>query len=285
MPPVPAAQRRAQIAAVFDSVADDYDNVGVAWFRPIAERLVREIGAAPGERAVDLGCGRGAALFALAAAVGPAGRVTGIDLAPRMVEATRAGVRARGLPNVEAHVMDAGAPRLAKAAYDLAVASFVLFLMPAPVTVLRAWRELLVPGGRLGVSTFTGREGWLDEVFRPYLPPPVFTSGAAGAEDPFDTDEGVEGLFAAAGYHGIRTASADLDVVFADVDQWYAWSLSHGQRAVWDRIPAADRDRVRDAAARRLERSRTADGRIRLTQRIRFTLGHRAGAGSIDCTG
>jgi SAM-dependent methyltransferase len=173
-------------------------------------------------------------------------------------------------------VMDAGAPSLAKAGHDLAVASFVLFLLPAPVAVLRTWRDLLVPGGRLGVSTFAGRDtGWLDEVFRPYLPPSVFATGAGAADGPFDTDAGVEHLFASAGFAGIRTASADLDVVFADVDQWYAWSLSHGQRAVWDRIPTADRDRVRTVAARRLERARDGDGRIRLTQRIRFTLGHR----------
>ena len=44
----------------------------------------------PGERALDIGCGRGAATALLAEAVGDAGTVTAIDLSQRMVEHTRA---------------------------------------------------------------------------------------------------------------------------------------------------------------------------------------------------
>ena len=35
------AARSARVAAIFDRVADTYDQVGVAWFTPIAEGLVR----------------------------------------------------------------------------------------------------------------------------------------------------------------------------------------------------------------------------------------------------
>ena len=274
MGPVPAAERSARIAAVFDTGADTYDNVGVAWFTPIARRLVEAAGAAPGEAALDLGCGRGAALFALAAAVGPDGRATGIDLSGRMVAATRADAESQGLTNVDVHVMDASAPRLPAAAYDVAVASFVLFFLPAPVAALRAWRDLLVPGGRLAVSTFTDHDaGWLDGIFRPYLRRSVF--GAAAPASPFDTDAGVEGLLRAAGYAAVRTVGFDLAVAFADAGQWQEWSRSHGQRAIWDRIPPADHERVRAAAAERLEAARGVDGQIRLTQRIRLTLGTR----------
>lgn len=104
----------ARLAAVFDRAAASYENVGVPWFTPLARRLVDEIGPQPGERALDIGCGRGAALFPLADAVGPTGRVTGIDLAPGMVAATGAEARERGLTNVELHVMDASAPSLPK---------------------------------------------------------------------------------------------------------------------------------------------------------------------------
>jgi ubiquinone/menaquinone biosynthesis C-methylase UbiE len=273
--PVPPAQRSARIAAVFDRVADTYDNIGVAWFTPIAQRLVRQAAAAPGERAVDFGCGRGAALFALAEAVGPAGSVTGIDLSPRMVAATRAGIQVRGLAHVDVRVMDASTPRLLPGGYDLAVASFVLFFLPAPVAALRAWRDLLVPGGRLAISSFAeSGAGWLDDVFRPHLRPSVFGAGR-GPASAFDTDAGVERLLTAAGYGAVRTTGFELDVVFTDAHQWQAWSYSHGQRAIWDRIPLADHDLVRAAAAERLDRSRGADGTIRLTQRIRFTLAER----------
>src|SRR3954451_16526508 len=102
-----AARRSAGVAALFDRVADSYENVGVPWFAPIGAALVAEVAPVAGERAVDLGCGRGATLFPLAAAVGPTGSVTGIDLAPEMIARTAADVRARGQRTVDLHVMDA----------------------------------------------------------------------------------------------------------------------------------------------------------------------------------
>src|SRR3954462_8069778 len=95
------AERSARVAAVFDRVADVYDNVGVPWFTPIGQRLVRLAAPERAARALDIGCGRGAATFALAEAVGSAGHVTGIDLSPRMVSECRADIARRGLSNVD----------------------------------------------------------------------------------------------------------------------------------------------------------------------------------------
>ena len=227
-----AAQRRAAVAATFNQVADGYDQSGVRWFAPIARRLVERLAPQAGERALDLGCGRGAVLFELAASVGKNGAVTGIDFAPKMIEATAADARARGVGNVDLRVMDAAAPTLPPSSYDLAAASFVLFFLPAPVAALRAWRQLLVPGGRLGVSTYDQDEaGLLGDVFQPYLPSPAFRPAS-----PFSTDEGVSQAFRASGFSSVETLSFDLTVSFADADEWYAWSWSHGQRAVWERV-------------------------------------------------
>jgi ubiquinone/menaquinone biosynthesis C-methylase UbiE len=267
--PRSAAQRRAAVAATFDQVADGYDQGGVRWFAPIARQLAGRLAPRPGERAVDLGCGRGAVLFELAAAVGEHGSVTGIDLAPRMIAATAADARARGVANVDLRVMDAAAPTLPPSSYHLAAASFVLFFLPAPVAALRAWRRLLVPGGRLGVSTYDLDEaGLLGDVFQRYLPPPAFPLDSL-----FSSEEGVARAMRASGFAAVATTSFDLTVSFADADEWYAWSWSHGQRAVWERIAAAERGQVRTAAAARLAEARGPDGRIQLTQRIWLTTG------------
>jgi ubiquinone/menaquinone biosynthesis C-methylase UbiE len=264
-----AAQRRAAVAATFDQVADGYDQGGVRWFAPIARHLVGQLAPRSGERALDLGCGRGAVLFELVAAVGERGSVTGIDLAPKMIAATAADARARGVTNVDLRVMDAAAPTLPPSSYHLAAASFVLFFLPAPVAALRAWRRLLVPGGRLGVSTYDQDEaGLLGDVFQRYLPSPAFRP-----DSPFSSEEGVTRAMRASGFTAVETMSFDLTVSFADADEWCAWSWSHGQRAVWERIAPADRSRVRAAAAARLAEARGPDGRIQLTQRIRLTTG------------
>ena len=59
-------------AGVFDRA----DHVGVPWSGPIARGLVEELDVRPGERVLDLGCGRGAALLPLAREAGPTGRAS-----------------------------------------------------------------------------------------------------------------------------------------------------------------------------------------------------------------
>ena len=131
-----AARRSAGVAALFDRSAGTYENVGVPWFAPIGAALVDAVAPVAGERGLDLGCGRGAALFPLAAAVGPTGRVTGIDLSPAMLAGAADGVRDRGLSTVDLHVMDAGAPTLPPGAYDVAGGSARRPSRPARTT----WR-------------------------------------------------------------------------------------------------------------------------------------------------
>lgn len=282
MDPSGGASRHAGVAALFDRVAASYENVGVPWFAPIGSALVRAVAPVGGERALDLGCGRGAVLFPLADAVGPAGRVTGVDLSAEMVARTAADVRARGLSTVDLHVMDASRPDLPPASYDLAVSSLVIFFLTDPGAALRSWRQLLVPGGRLGISTFGSRDRtWqdLDSVFRPYLPPHLLDARTSGGSGPFGTDRGVEDLLTAAGFTHVRTTGLEVSVTFQDPEQWRTWSRSHGQRAMWDSVPESDQDDVMAAAAEHLDAARGPDGRLTLTQQVRLTLGERAGPG------
>ena len=270
-----AARRTAGVAALFDRAAATYESVGVPWFEPIGAALVRAVAPAAGERAVDLGCGRGAALLPLTDAVGPSGRVTGLDVSPGMLALLGEEVRARRLSTVDLCVADAAAPPLAPGSYDVAVASLVLFFLPDPAGALRAWRRLLVPGGRLGVSTFGPRDAaWedLDSVFRPYLPPHLLDARTSGGSGPFGSDAGMADLVAGAGFSAVRTEGVDAPVVFEDPEHWRAWSWSHGQRAMWESVPGAERDRVMAEAATRLEAARDADGRITFTQHVRLTL-------------
>ncbi|MFC4150610.1 class I SAM-dependent methyltransferase [Micromonospora mangrovi] len=272
------AAASARVAAVFDRVADTYDKVDVPWFTPIAQGLVRALAPRPGERALDVGCGRGAALFPLAEAVAPTGSATGIDLAPGMVAATRAEVARRGLTGVDVHLMDATAPDLPAGGYHLVASSLVVFFLPDPAAALRAWRELLVPGGRLGIATFGARDPrWeaLDALFRPYLPPQLLDARTSGTAGPFASDAGVEELLTAAGYQRVRTTGVDVQAVFTDPDHWYAFSMSHGQRAMWDAVPEDERATLRAATTDFAEGLRGDDGTIRLTQRVRYTLAER----------
>ena len=272
--PAPATGT-ARVAAIFDAVAGVYDQVGVAWFTPIARALVGEVAPRPGERALDLGCGRGAATRALAEAVLPAGAVTAIDLSPAMVAALRADLADAGLDAVEVDVRDAAAPQLPPRSFDVAVASMVLFFLPDPGAALRTWHDLLVPGGRLGVSTFGAQAAvWedLDDVFTPYLPPAMLDARTSGRTGPFGSDAGVEALVQAAGFTGVRTVTIPASVTLQDPGHWETWSRSHGQSAMWRAVPAEAVDAVRAEAFARLEAARGDDGLLHLGQQVRLTL-------------
>ncbi|MCU1590520.1 MAG: Ubiquinone/menaquinone biosynthesis C-methylase UbiE [Frankiales bacterium] len=267
----------ARVAGIFDRSAQTYDAVGVPWFTPIAAGLVDQLDLRPGERVLDVGCGRGAALFPLAERVGPSGHVTGIDLAPGMIAATAKDVASRGLTNVTLQLMDASDPDLPTSSYDVIASSLVLFFLPDPPAALRTWRALLAPGGRIGVATFMPPEPrWraLDAVFRPYLPPQLLDARTSGSAGPFETDAGVEQLLRDAGIDEVRTVSSQTTVVFTDLEQWHAFSWSHGQRAMWEAVPEGERAKVRAQAEQVLESGRDDDGALRLTQGIRYTLGH-----------
>ncbi|HEX8498040.1 MAG TPA: class I SAM-dependent methyltransferase [Actinomycetales bacterium] len=275
--PSPAQVSRL-VAGVFDRSAETYDAVGVPWFTPIGQGLVAELAPQPGERALDIGCGRGAALWPLAEGVGATGWVTAIDLAPRMVELTRHDADARGLTNLDLRVMDAAAPDLPTGAYDVVAASLVLFFLAEPLEALRRWRELAAPGGRVGISTFGGRDPkWvdLDGVFAPYLPQQLRDARTTGARGPFGSDEGVAGLFAAAGLEQVRTAGQEVVASLDGPQHWVRWSWSHGQRTMWEHVPEDQRPAVEAQAVELLAAMTDADGRIDLRQRVRHTVGVR----------
>lgn len=269
--------QRAAVRQLFDEAADTYDAVGVSMFQPIAEELVAGLAPRQGERALDIGCGRGAVLFRLADAVGSSGRAVGIDLSERMVEATAADAAAAGVA-VEVSVGDAQSPAVPDAAFDLVASSLVLFFLPDPAEALRAWRTKLAEGGRLGVSTFGPlSDSWhdVDATFAPYLPPGMADPRTRHTNSPFATDAGMEHLVADAGFTEVRTITTTIPVRFDDEDQWYRWTWSTGQRRMWAAVPESDRGSVRAAAEERLQATRDADGRIGFDQVARFTYARR----------
>jgi ubiquinone/menaquinone biosynthesis C-methylase UbiE len=268
----------AGIAGVFDRAADTYDDVGVEWFTPIAQGLVDELAVQPGERVLDVGCGRGAALFPLAEATGPTGSVLGIDLAPRMVQRTAQDVLTRGLSHCKVKLADACAPELPSSSYDVVASCLVLFFLPDPGAALRAWLDLLMPGGRLGVATFGPQDPrWVavDQLFAPYLPPAMLDARASGRRGPFASDEGMEQLLSDAGLVDGRTAHRTIEARFADAEQWHAFSWSHGQRAMWEVVPQERHEELQRQASALLERFAEADGAMSFSQEVRYTLARR----------
>ncbi len=114
-------------------------------------RVVMEaLAPAPGERAIDLGCGPGLLACQIARAVGAEGRVVGLDASPSMLAIAARRDCGSGAAPLELVEGDAGGPLPAgDAAFDLAVATQVYEYVPGIAAALVEARRVLRPGGRL----------------------------------------------------------------------------------------------------------------------------------------
>jgi ubiquinone/menaquinone biosynthesis C-methylase UbiE len=111
-------------------------------------RLVREaVGAGPGERIVDVGCGPGYYVAELAEAVGDEGAVLGLDSSAAMLAV--AAKRCEGLPNVSLAEGEATALPVDDASFDAALSVQVMEYVADVPAALTELRRVLRPGGRV----------------------------------------------------------------------------------------------------------------------------------------
>ncbi|NUT47840.1 MAG: methyltransferase domain-containing protein [Saccharothrix sp.] len=114
--------------------------------RAYKRRLLDTLDPGPAHTALDVGCGPGADLPALAER---AGTVIGVDIDPTMVREARR--RTEGLP-VRVHQADAHALPLPDHAVDRARLDRVLHQVADPGAVLAELRRVLRPGGRAALA-------------------------------------------------------------------------------------------------------------------------------------
>ncbi|MGW3322919.1 class I SAM-dependent methyltransferase [Streptomyces virginiae] len=133
-------------AAAFDDEPDHglrQEHTRAAWSRLLRSWLPG--GPADVLDVLDVGCGTGSLSLLLAEA---GHRVTGVDLAPRMVERAEAKLAAAGLAG-RFLVGDAADPPTGQERYDALLCRHLLWTLPDPGAALRAWVARLGPGGRL----------------------------------------------------------------------------------------------------------------------------------------
>ncbi|MEN4473864.1 class I SAM-dependent methyltransferase [Mycolicibacterium cosmeticum] len=127
----------------YRGLAGVYDR-RIRFIAPIRRRVIERLCLQPGNHVLDMGCGTGASFAALREAVGPTGRVTGVELSEEMAAVARRQVDHQGWDNVEVVVGDATVVPLTT---DV---DAVLFFLVHDLTRLPRAVERAVAAGRPG---------------------------------------------------------------------------------------------------------------------------------------
>jgi SAM-dependent methyltransferase len=129
------------------AMAPEGANLGFGCGNPAAIAGLRD-----GEVVLDLGSGAGFDCFIAAQAVGPQGRVIGVDMTPEMIEKANANLVESGAKNIEFRMGDIENLPVESGTIDVVISNCVLNLVPDKAKAFGEIYRVLKPGGRAAVS-------------------------------------------------------------------------------------------------------------------------------------
>lgn len=222
---------KARVAAAFDRASGTYDQVGTEYFAPAGRFLVSRTAPQPGERVLDVGCGRGASAIPAAHAVGASGSVLATDLAVSMVESVRRASKA--MPWLRVEVGDAEHPP--PGPFNVVQAGLVLFFLPSLDAALSRYRTALTRPGRLGFTWPGALDAPQEAVFNA-LEADLPESDQPLDDGPFESPAAMHTYLTEQGWSDPTTETRVHLVRLSDADHWFEWSWSHGYRRLLEEL-------------------------------------------------
>ena len=154
-------QAKSETKAFYNKIAKVYDLLSEHSERPVREAGIRMLAPAPGERLLEIGFGTGHVLVELARAVGPTGKVFGIDISENMLaEAQVVLEQEKVADRVSLVCGDAEHLPYDSDSIDGIFMCFTLELFDTPdiPMALAECKRVLLPGGRI-VVVAVSKEG------------------------------------------------------------------------------------------------------------------------------
>jgi ubiquinone/menaquinone biosynthesis C-methylase UbiE len=252
----PEATRRAE--RTYTSAADRFTAPQLSFWDLWGSETVVRTGLQPGQQVLDLCCGAGASAIPSAHAVGPTGRVVGVDVSQALLDLARARADAEGLTNLELRCADATATGYDDGEFDAVICVFGVFFLPDRVGFTSEMWRMVRPGGTLAITTWG--PGWLEPAASVFWEAvrdvePSLYKGFNPWDDITDPAALVD-LFERAGIEIATSAPAPGGHPLARAEDFWVVVMGSGLRATVDALSPAQRDRVRAEVLTRLRDER-----------------------------
>jgi ubiquinone/menaquinone biosynthesis C-methylase UbiE len=194
--------------------------------RPWVADLVARAGLRRGERVLDLACGTGLVARLAAPAIGPTGRVTGLDLNPGMLAVARRLPAPSGAPItwVEGSAL---AMDVADDSIDVILCQQGFQFFPDRRAALGEMRRVLVPGGRLLLSVWRIAGPYhraLTEALARHVGAEAASGFAASRIAP-DAEE-LHRLVLEAGFRDVAVHASAMSIRLPEVEDFVLWHLA-----------------------------------------------------------
>lgn len=235
---------------------------------PVTHALLAHAAATAGERVLDVGCGTGETVLALADAVGPAGQVTGIDISEPMLGLAR--TRCAGQQNIALALADASVWQPPQPV-DLLVSRFGVMFFGDPVAAFRNLRACLAPGGRVSFACWrpAADNDWVRiprQAMAPHLPPAPPADPGLPGQFAFGDAARVADILTQAGFTATSLTKLDFPMpIGRDLDDAVTRASEFGATGrMFAEAPPAAQAIARDALRTALEPFAGGPGPVRL---------------------
>ena len=227
-------------------------------FEPLTALALDAAAPAPGERIIDIGCGCGATVLALAGRVGPTGQVLGLDISEPMAARARERIGDAGLANAQVVVSDAAVHAFPPASADLLFSRFGVMFFADPTAAFANLRGAIRPGGRLLCAAWRplAENPWFTvpmQAARALLPPQPPADPDAPGPFAFANPDRTSGIFRDAGWRDVALTRQDVPMRFAaagEIDRATEFATRVGALArMLAEVDPALRPRIRSAVA------------------------------------
>jgi SAM-dependent methyltransferase len=193
-------------------------------FAPLTALALDAAAPAQSEHVLDIGCGCGATVLALAHRVGPTGQVLGLDVSEPMSARARERIAAANLSNAQVQVADAATHAFPAATADLLFSRFGVMFFADPVAAFANLHRAMRPQGRLLCAAWRPLEDnpWFMvplQAARALLPPQPQTDPTAPGPFAFADSARTQAILRSAGWRDVTLARHDVPMRFAPSGQ------------------------------------------------------------------